>query len=197
MTVTTEGEGSNTKEEESSHSREPLDPSSTAKAELHQKLRAVEFEIGAVSSTIRKPKKDGGGEGSSERGVAEGDAPGGGGGDGSSLQRALAADRLRSLKNTRAKLTNELSSLCEKNTKAQLEEELANLRKTLLRSLVKEDTRPKKKLKEDKKLTKKSGKRVKTVSFNDDADFDAVLDAASAGFVETVSYLLIFAAFLS
>jgi hypothetical protein len=30
--------------------------------------------------------------------------------------------------------------------------------------------------------------RLKTMSYNDDEDFDAVLDGASAGFMETVSY---------
>ncbi|MCI31554.1 DNA repair and recombination protein RAD26, partial [Trifolium medium] len=108
----------------------------------------IEFEIGAVSSTIQRPRDVDKGEENGDVGEENENAEEGiGEGGGSELQRALAAD-----------------------------------------SLVKEDRRPKKKLKDDKKLSKRPAKRFKTVSFDDDADFDAVLDAASAGFVETVSY---------
>lgn len=176
---------------------EIVDPSSAARAEIHQKLRAVEFEIGAVSSTIQRSRNDDkGGECSGvdednlEQGIAEGDSA-----DGSNLQRVLAADRLRSLKNTKAQLEKELSTLSKDSASKGDEHE------KLILSLVKEDRRPKRKLKQDKKLhkvigkPKNTGKRLKTVSFDDDVDFDTALDAASAGFVETVSYLLIITSF--
>ncbi|KAJ1397844.1 SNF2-related, N-terminal domain [Sesbania bispinosa] len=174
-----EAEGST--KEECSHLPETFDPSSTAKAELLQKLRAVEFEINAVSSTIRECSD--GGEDNSEQGIAEGDSS-----DGSNLQRVLAADRLRSLKNTKAQLEKELANLSKDNASERADHE------KLIFSLVREDRKPpKRKLKDLKKLHKSTGKqaktvtgkRLKTVSFDDDIDFDAVLDAASAGFVET------------
>lgn len=179
--IVAEAEGK-TDEKECSNLPEIVDPKFSVKAELHQKLRAVEFEIGAVYSTIQQPRDvdKGGecgdvGEENLEEGIGEG--------DGSNLQRVLAADRLRSLKNTKAQLEKELSSLCKDGDSKSVE------REKLIFSFVKEDRRPKKKLKEDKKLQKKTGKRLKKVSFDADTDFDAVLDAASAGFVETVSYL--------
>lgn len=140
-------------------------------------MRAIEFEIGAVSSTIERPKDVDKSEENEnlEEGIGEG--------GGSELQRVLAADRLRSLKNTKAQLEKELGSLSKDGDSKRTES------KKVIFSLVKEDRRPKKKLKDDKKVSKRPAKRFKTVSFDDDDDFDAVLDAASAGFVETVSYL--------
>ena len=52
-------------------------------------------------------------------------------------------------------------------------------------NLVKEEARPRKRLNEILKPGKELKKRKKTISFDDDVDFDAVLDAASAGFVKT------------
>ncbi|WJX11944.1 hypothetical protein P8452_02490 [Trifolium repens] len=175
----TEDEG-NTDVKEGSSLPENVDPLTTAKTELHQKLRAIEFEIGAVSSTIQRPRdvdkgEENGDVGEENENVEEGI----GEGAGSELQRALAADRLRSLKNTKAQLEKELSRFSKDGDSKSTE------RKKVIFSLVKEDRRPKKKLKDDKKLSKRPAKRFKTVSFDDDADFDAVLDAASAGFVET------------
>ena len=48
-----------------------------------------------------------------------------------------------------------------------------------------EEAGPKKRLNEILKSGKELKKRKKTISFDDDVDFDAVLDAASAGFVKT------------
>lgn len=99
------------------------------------------------------------------------------------LQNVLATNRLESLKKTKAQLEKELSDLFnEKNSKSIDHDKV-------IFDLVKEERRPKRKPKEVQNLRKSSGKRHKTVSFNDDVDFDAVLDAASAGFVETVSHL--------
>ena len=52
-------------------------------------------------------------------------------------------------------------------------------------NLVKEEARPRKRLNEILKSGKELKKRKKTISFDDDVDFDAVPDAASAGFVKT------------
>lgn len=144
-------------------------------------MRAIEFEIGAVSSTIQRPRdvdKDGEGGDVDEEDLEEGADEG----NSSELQRVLAADRLTSLERTKAQLEKELSRFSNDSDPKSIE------RKKVIFSLVKEDRRPKKKLKDDRKLTKRPAKRFKTVSFDDDADFDAVLDAASTGFVETVSY---------
>lgn len=100
------------------------------------------------------------------------------------LQRALAEDRLRSLKKAKSRIEKEISVLPEGNAPKSSD------REKLLLSIVKENSKPKRKLKEAKNAGKGLEKRKKTVSFDDDADFDAVLDAASAGFVETVSYKL-------
>ena len=58
-------------------------------------------------------------------------------------------------------------------------------------NLVKEEARPKKRLNEILKLGKELKKRKKIISFDDDVDFDAVLDAASAGFVKTERDMLV------
>ncbi|KAL1329867.1 hypothetical protein HN51_047051 [Arachis hypogaea] len=179
-TAVPEAEGS-VKEEDSSVSGN-VDPSSATKAELNQKLRAVRFEIDAVASTIQQLRSDendgecgGVGEDSQEKGVAEG-----GSSNDSNLQCVLAADRLQSLKKTKAQLEEKLSEFCKDDVSKNSDQE------KLIFDLVKQDRRPKKKLKkEDKRPQKSLGKRQRIVSFNDDADFDAVLDAASAGFVET------------
>ncbi|KAK7267406.1 hypothetical protein RIF29_20080 [Crotalaria pallida] len=174
----TEAEGS-TKEENPNVSENGDLPSSTKAEELRQKLRAVEFEIGAVASTIEDVENNGDCSGIDEDRLEQGIAAGDDSSNGSNLQRVLAADRLSSLKNTKAQLEKELSKLGEDNNSKSTE------REKMIFDLVKEERRPKRKVKEDKKLQKSSGKKLKTVSFNDDADFDAVLDAASAGFVET------------
>ncbi|KAE9619385.1 hypothetical protein Lal_00047527 [Lupinus albus] len=179
--VVTDTEAKGSTDEENHHVSENVDLSSSSKAEeLHQKLRAVEFEIGAVASTIEDVKNNGDSSGVGEDGQEQGIAAGDDSSDASDLQRVLAADRLRSLKNTKAQLEKELSKLGKDNNSKSTE------REKLIFDLVKEERTSKRKLKEkDKKLQKNSGKKLKTVSFNDDVDFDAVLDAASAGLVET------------
>lgn len=97
------------------------------------------------------------------------------------LQHALAADRLRSLKKTRAQIEKDLSDLCKNKPTKDIEND------KLILDIVKEESRPKRKSKEVQKSSKKLKKRFKAVSFDEDGDFDAVLDAASTGFVETVS----------
>lgn len=166
---------------------ENVDPLSSAKAELHQKLRAVQFEIDAVASTIERSSNVESNEGCSDagedgegQGNAEGDSS-----DKSNLQCVLAAERLRSLIKTKTQLEKELLNLSGDDASRSVENQ------KLISSLVREERKVKRKVKEDKKSNKSTGKRQKKVSFDDDADFDVVLDAASAGFVETVSCLLI------
>ncbi|KAI9122096.1 hypothetical protein K1719_006785 [Acacia pycnantha] len=177
----TEADGSS--KEESTQKYESADPSSISKAELYHKLRAVDVEINAVASTIQEVRNidsnrdciDGGGA-NGEQGTTK---------DASSndlnIQHVLAADRLESLKKTKAQLEKELSDLFKEKPSKSIDGDKENE----IFNLVKEDRRSKRKPKEVKSLPKGSGKRHKTVSFNDDVDFDAVLDAASAGFVET------------
>lgn len=170
---------------ESPQKSENVDPSSTIKEELYHKLRAVDFEIDAVASTIQEVRNaesngdySGVRDDSRDQGTTE---------DNSSndldIQHVLAADRLESLKKTKAQLENKLSEFFKEKTSKSIDHD------EVIFNLVKEERRPKRKPKEVQKLHKSSGKRHKTVSFNDDVDFDAVLDAASAGFVETVSFL--------
>ncbi|XP_068493116.1 protein CHROMATIN REMODELING 8 isoform X1 [Phaseolus vulgaris] len=171
----TEGEGS--AKEERSDLTENVDPSANARAELHQKLRAVQFEIDAVASTVERLRNvenneeccDAGEDGLVP-GTAEGDSS-----NNSNLQCVLAADRLRSLKKTKAQLEKNLVNLSKDDASKSVEDE------QLILSLVREERKPKRKVEEDKS----KGKRLKKVSFDDDVDFDTVLDAASAGFVET------------
>ncbi|KAF7804623.1 protein CHROMATIN REMODELING 8 [Senna tora] len=179
VATVTEIDGSS--KEESPHKSENVDSSSTSKAELYHKLKAVDFEIDAVASTIQEVRnvgsnEDYGGVGhdSVEQGIAEDNSS-----NNLNLQHVLAADRLESLKKTKAQLEKELSDFFKEKASKSIDHD------EVIFDLVKEEPRPKRKPKEVKKLGKSSGKRHKTVSFNDDVDFDAVLDAASAGFVET------------
>ncbi|XP_068664751.1 protein CHROMATIN REMODELING 8 isoform X2 [Aristolochia californica] len=151
-------------------------PPSTSRAKISSRLRALEVEIEAVAETVQHTKRTVNieivGEGdqvddkkdslqSSDSGLA--------------LQHALATDRLRSLKRTKAQLQRELDDLVENDPEEDI----------LLDKLVKEEPKLKRKLKEVQSSGKDSKKRQKVVAFDDDLGFDAVLDAASAGFVET------------
>lgn len=169
---------------------ESINPSSTSKAKLYNKLRAIEFEIDAVESTIEPlrnvssskhhecdcgdDKGDQGEKNKNESGVQVSS-------DDFTLQQVLAADRLRSLKRTKDQFEKELSDLCKDDNAEDIE------REKLLKNLVQEEPRNKRKQKEVKKSEENKRKQQKTVSFSDDTDFDAMLDAASAGFIETVS----------
>ncbi|KAJ7972631.1 Protein CHROMATIN REMODELING [Quillaja saponaria] len=174
-------EGDESAKDESPQKSENKDSSSISQAELHHKLRAVEFEIDAVASAVEhvrnvtnKGEYADDGNDSREPGIKEDDSF-----NDLNLQHALAADRLRSLNNTKAQIEKELSDLCKDNTSKGIEHD-----KVIL-DLVKDDPRPKRKLKEVQRSSKTFRKRKKTVSFDEDVDFDAALDAASAGFVET------------
>lgn len=161
--------------------------SSTSQAKLYSKLRALEVEIDAVAYTVQQARNTERNENHVSHGNdnrAQGDAeddklviqasP-----NNLTLQHALAADRLRSLKKTKAQLEIELSDWQKEKPSKIVEHD------KVIQNLVKEEARPKKRLKEIPKSGKDLKKRKKTISFDDDVDFDAVLDAASAGFVET------------
>lgn len=132
----------------------------------------MKFEIDAVASTIEQVD-----EVAPENGVQkddESEVPGLQ--SGSVLQHALAKDRLRSLKKRKTQLEKELADLHGESASGSAGRN----------NLVKEEPSLKRKFKETRKPSKRDGKKVKVVSFREDPDFDAVFDAASAGFVETV-----------
>ncbi|KAK2648783.1 hypothetical protein Ddye_016272 [Dipteronia dyeriana] len=179
-------DGGNNKEEPLVKS-ESSDPSSASQAKLYSKLRAVKFEIDAVASTVDhvrrvtiKEDRDIDVDDNAEQRDEEDDkrAVEAFSND-LTLQHALAADRLKSLNNTMAQLEKELSNFQDEKTFKGIEHE------KLIQDLVKEEHGPKRKSKEAQKPGKNISKRQKAVSVDDDIDFDSVLDAASAGFVET------------
>ncbi|KAJ6773705.1 DNA EXCISION REPAIR PROTEIN ERCC-6-RELATED [Salix purpurea] len=186
-------EARNNADKGGSTEEEPLDklentnPSSANQAKLYSKLRAVKFEIDAVASTVEEVTDVVSGEHQTSDDDDDGAKKRDKGDDESgvqvspddTLQQALAADRLRSLKRTKAKLEKELSDLRKDDATEGVEHE------KLLANLVKEDPRPKKKSKKVLKSGKNKEKQQKTVSFADDADFDSMLDGVSSGFVET------------
>lgn len=175
-----------------------LAPQDDAQAQLHQRLRSVQFEIDAVASTIggakptaaaaaaaaaakKKKKKSDNSEDKNkkkdneEEENAGEDAPRGG-----ALQQALAAERLRSLKRAKAQIQREILQ-SEPGTSGPSSKK----GKTTLAMLVEDEPRRKKSLKPPGEPKKKPPRRLKTVTYDDDNDFDAVLDGASAGFMET------------
>ncbi|KAE9460643.1 hypothetical protein C3L33_07394, partial [Rhododendron williamsianum] len=160
---------------------------STNHAELYSKLRAVKIEIDAVASSVEQVKNFA----SIENHVSDGDDCRGKEDEEDdksavqvshnnlTLQQALASERLRSLKKTKGQLEKEISNLC-KNGPSKL-----NKHDRVIQDLVKEEPRLKSRLKQVQKPSKNSKKRQKIVSFDEDGDFDAVLNSASAGFIET------------
>ncbi|KAF5930518.1 hypothetical protein HYC85_031391 [Camellia sinensis] len=160
---------------------------STSHADVYNKLRAVEIEIDAVASSVEQVKNlarnenhvsdgyDGEEQGDKEdeRSILQSSC------NDLTLQHALATDRLRSLKKTKAQLEKEISNLCKDDPSK------CSKHDKLIQDLVKEERRPKSKLKELQKSSKNPKKRQKIVSFDEDGDFDEVLNTASAGFVET------------
>lgn len=152
-----------------SHSGEEDDESAKPETKLLNKLRAIEIEIEAVSSSIKAEAS------TSEEETEESKT-------GSNLQKALATDRLKSLERAKAQIEREISKFGAGPSRRE---------ETLLQKLVEE--RPKKRKGILKNEGESSGagskRRVKTVSYDDDADFDAVLDAASTGFMETVIFM--------
>jgi len=175
-------------------------PQDGAQAKLHQKLRSVQLEIDAVASTIKRAKHAAGKQvDSSDSGDARDkkkqkcadrtsqDDPHGG-----ALQQALAAERLKSLKKAKAQIQKEIVQLdpCPSGSDKRKDKMLA--------MLVEEEPRRKKKtLMPSREPKRMLAPKLKTMSYDDDNDFDAVLDGASAGFMETVSICHIGSLFLS
>ncbi|GAB2298415.1 hypothetical protein Dimus_032480 [Dionaea muscipula] len=161
-------------------------PSSSSQIELYNKLRAVEIEIDAVASAVEQVKNATRNEDLNSvndehrvenveeiKGIA-GPCP-----NDFSLQHALAADRLRSLKKTRAQIRKELSELHKTSSSLGIQED------KLLQKLVREERKPKRKLKQVPESSKELKNKRKAFSFDEDGEFDAVLNAASGGLVET------------
>uniref|UniRef100_A0A803PGL4 Protein CHROMATIN REMODELING 8 n=1 Tax=Cannabis sativa TaxID=3483 RepID=A0A803PGL4_CANSA len=162
-------------------SSENVDPSSSNQAKLLSKLRAVEFEIDAVASTVTQ------GRHGNEDDTYDGHESSTFGDTGSpkespndlDVHRALATDRLKSLEKTKAQIKKEISDLHKNKPSKGIAHD------KLISNIVKEEFKHKRKSKEVPTTSKTSKKRLKVVSFDEDGDFDAVLDAASTGFVET------------
>lgn len=169
-------------EEEIEERKEVKEEGHDKKLDLFNKLRAVEVEIDAIKDGFghlerfrRNEEEVPDTDGCSEAKHTESEqrtiqAPL----DDSNLQHALADDRLRSLLETKAQLREELSIFANETSPD-----------ALIRALVKDQPKSKRKVKEVQKSSNKKSKRRKTASLVDDDDFDAVLAAASSGFVET------------
>ncbi|CAI0434482.1 unnamed protein product [Linum tenue] len=184
--VLAEFRGGNNRDEEPHNISENVNPLSTSQATLYSTLRAVNYEIDAVASTVEREKKVVSEDDSAcanddttdqeekedfetDPRISRND---------STLQQALAADRLRSLKRKKAQIEKELTDLHQINV------DRGGKHDKLLQDLVKE-CRQERKPKTPKETKKRKEKCQRTVSFADDTDFDAALDAASRGFVET------------
>lgn len=158
--------------------------SSNGHGNLVNKLRAVNLELDAVRSAVEqlenfKRDKDQllDDDDKTEPDNTEGDTIVLQSSSSVTLQHALAADRLESLIKTRAQLEKEISE----SSKNDQDDD------SLIRNLVKEAPKSKRGLKEVDNISRNKNKRLKKVSVDDDDDFEAILNAASAGFVETVS----------
>lgn len=172
------------------HERSDAAPEADAQAKLHQKLLSVQLEIDAVASTIKRAKHTAGkqidssdsGEAQDKKKQKRADRTGQDNAHGGAVQQALAAERLKSLKKAKAQIQKEISQLdpCPSGSSKGKDKMLA--------MLVEEEPRRKKKtLMPSRGPKKMSAPRLKTMSYNDDDDFDSVLDGASGGFMETVS----------
>lgn len=153
------------------------------KVQIHAQLRAVEAEIAAVSAGLEIVQSIAGKDSESSEGekdeidqdlsehkpyVV----------DGGVLQRTLATERLRSLKRKRGQLKKQLKAFEGDGKARELEEQ-----KVLLNSVKnKEETV----IKGTGRLLDKPtrGKR-KNFSLQEDDEFDAALDAATSGLIET------------
>lgn len=178
---------------ESSHDYEPDETGPLpTRVKLYNKLRALEVEIDAVASSIGSAKCiEGDGSGNSDSTSVRGDkpvenigyavhAPSGN----LCLEQALATDRLRDLKKAKAQLQKEISLFGDYAFANDIEHEKHHVE--LLDELVKERPKQKPKHKQKLKSNGHSKQPLKAVAYGEDADFDTVLDAASAGFMETV-----------
>ncbi|KAK1266905.1 Chromatin structure-remodeling complex protein SYD [Acorus gramineus] len=166
-----------------------IETSSTSRAKLYNKLRALDVEINAVAASIEPDRRDKRSENDNdsshtiinrkEGDVENGEEPVQVTPNGLTLREALASDRLKSLKKKKAELRKELSKFGEDKSLEDFGHD------KLLSNLVRENPKRKLKSKEGQDPGKDLKKKRKTVTYSDDVDFDAVLDAASSGLVET------------
>lgn len=176
-------------EEQFLNEEQLADPSDTNRVKLLNKLRAIEVEIDAVAASVEQARTVTRNDDSASDSISNGEE-----GNveqskntvrdsirGLTLQHALASDRLRSLKKTKAHLQKELNELDENGSIKGIENGM------LLDKLVGEEPKRRRRFKETKSTPRNSKKAHKAVSFDEDVDFDVVLDAASTGFVETVN----------
>lgn len=162
-------------------------PSSTSRIKLYNKLWAVEVEINAVASSVEVAKgvRDNETDHTGNTDIKEDNDKRDDDGsaqvtsDGLTLQQALAIDRLRSLKKTKAQLQKEISRLDENAAPEDIGHE------KLLGELVEERPKHKRKSKVVEQSNRDSKQHLKIAAYDEDDNFDSVLDAASAGFVET------------
>ncbi|OQU86567.1 hypothetical protein SORBI_3003G107500 [Sorghum bicolor] len=169
-------------------SRSNVVPESDVQAKLHHKLRSVQLEIDAVASTIKRAKNAAGkkidssdsGDGQDKKKQKQADRTAQDEPHGGALQQALATERLKSLKKAKAQIQKEISQSDPYQSGSD------NRKDKMLAMLVEDEPRRKKKsLLPARDPKKMSAPRLKTMSYNDDEDFDAVLDGASVGFMET------------
>lgn len=169
-------------------SRSNAAPESDAQAKLHHKLRSVQLEIDAVASTIKRAKNAAGkkvdssdsADGQDKKKQKQADHTAQDEPHGGALQQALATERLKSLKKAKAQIQKEISQSDPYPSGSD------NRKDKMLAMLVEDEPRRKKKsLLPARGPKQMSTPRLKTMSYNDDEDFDAVLDGASAGFMET------------
>ncbi|XP_020581319.1 DNA excision repair protein CSB isoform X2 [Phalaenopsis equestris] len=169
----------NDNQSDSAESSEVLDqvtdPSSSSCVKLYNKLKAVEVEINAVASSITEEKNEALGDKTTTDVAKNSVEPVQVTLDGLSLQQALAKDRLESLQRTKARIKKEISNFENQSSASNIEHE------KLLDELVKDKPKNKK----AEQSNRHSKRILKTVAYDEDTDFDAVLDAASADFVET------------
>ncbi|KAJ8899354.1 hypothetical protein K2173_018328 [Erythroxylum novogranatense] len=183
-----QGEAEGSIEDKCTDESETISTHPSSQVQLYNKLRAIEFEIDAVASTVvevqNAESNQNHARSDDDDKTVQGDKEDNSSGvevspNDITLQQALAVDRLQSLQRTKAQVEKELSDLCKRDSSRKIKQE------NLLESLVKEELRTKRKAKEVNKSGRNKNKLQKKVLICDDADFDAILDASSAGFVET------------
>ncbi|KAL9260251.1 CHROMATIN REMODELING 8-like protein [Drosera capensis] len=144
--------------------------SSSSHSELYNMLRALEGEIDAVErvkNATKNADQDRVNEEHQEEDADDIKGISGACPNDFSLQHALAADRLRSLKKKRAQLRKELSGSHKTSSLPDIQDD------KLLQNLVREERIPKRKLKEVQEPRKELKKKRKAYSFDEDGEFDA------------------------
>lgn len=160
-------------------------PASTTRSKLFSKLQAVTFEMEAVSASISHIKNSEEIENNTSADIEHARnchsvqfTP-----DGLTVQQALASDRLRSLEKTRDRIQCEIAKIDPKETGETVGEI------QFLHRLVQEEPKGKRKFKEAQPSGRNLKKKI--VSYDDDLNFDAMLNASAHGLMESVSSLFL------